>query len=251
MAEACRALDLPVVGGNVSLYNESGGADIDPDSGARGARAGRGGARAAAGPVVGRGDTVVLLGAGAPARTARSHWRRRAGPPSVGTTAAAERCPPSTSTRTARSCSLRGRPGGGPVGSGGRGQADAASAPRSVPCTTSPGAAWPSPWPRWRPRRVRAARSPSTTRPNSSPSCRRVSWWPRADPDDAVRPGRGGRGRHRRAGSGRGATGSCSAPRRPSARDAVPTPTRGRCPGRWGRPDGCRDMTAVREWEPR
>ena len=30
MAEACNALQLPVVGGNVSLYNESGGSDIDP-----------------------------------------------------------------------------------------------------------------------------------------------------------------------------------------------------------------------------
>jgi phosphoribosylformylglycinamidine synthase subunit PurL len=30
MAEACRELDIPVVGGNVSLYNESDGADIDP-----------------------------------------------------------------------------------------------------------------------------------------------------------------------------------------------------------------------------
>ena len=30
MAEACRALGLPVIGGNVSFYNESGGADIDP-----------------------------------------------------------------------------------------------------------------------------------------------------------------------------------------------------------------------------
>ncbi|MGO9150822.1 MAG: phosphoribosylformylglycinamidine synthase subunit PurL, partial [Acidimicrobiales bacterium] len=30
MAEACRALGIPVVGGNVSLYNESGGQDIDP-----------------------------------------------------------------------------------------------------------------------------------------------------------------------------------------------------------------------------
>ena len=30
MAEACRAFDIPVVGGNVSLYNESFGADIDP-----------------------------------------------------------------------------------------------------------------------------------------------------------------------------------------------------------------------------
>jgi phosphoribosylformylglycinamidine synthase len=29
MADACRALDLPVVGGNVSLYNESRGRDID------------------------------------------------------------------------------------------------------------------------------------------------------------------------------------------------------------------------------
>jgi phosphoribosylformylglycinamidine synthase len=30
MAEACLDLDLPVIGGNVSLYNESGGSDIDP-----------------------------------------------------------------------------------------------------------------------------------------------------------------------------------------------------------------------------
>jgi phosphoribosylformylglycinamidine synthase II len=30
MAEACRALSVPVVGGNVSLYNESDGVDIDP-----------------------------------------------------------------------------------------------------------------------------------------------------------------------------------------------------------------------------
>jgi phosphoribosylformylglycinamidine synthase len=30
MAEACEALGIPVVGGNVSLYNESGGEDIDP-----------------------------------------------------------------------------------------------------------------------------------------------------------------------------------------------------------------------------
>ncbi len=30
LAEACRAFSLPVIGGNVSLYNESDGADIDP-----------------------------------------------------------------------------------------------------------------------------------------------------------------------------------------------------------------------------
>ena len=30
LADACRRLELPVIGGNVSLYNESAGADIDP-----------------------------------------------------------------------------------------------------------------------------------------------------------------------------------------------------------------------------
>ena len=30
MAEACSAFDIPVVGGNVSLYNASRGSDIDP-----------------------------------------------------------------------------------------------------------------------------------------------------------------------------------------------------------------------------
>ena len=30
MAQACEALAIPVIGGNVSLYDESGGRDIDP-----------------------------------------------------------------------------------------------------------------------------------------------------------------------------------------------------------------------------
>ena len=30
MSEACLALGIPVIGGNVSFYNESRGADIDP-----------------------------------------------------------------------------------------------------------------------------------------------------------------------------------------------------------------------------
>ena len=30
MADACRVLGIPVIGGNVSLYNESRGRDIDP-----------------------------------------------------------------------------------------------------------------------------------------------------------------------------------------------------------------------------
>ena len=55
MAEACRALGIPVVGGNVSLYNESRGADIDPTPGHRDARPGRPARAPAAGSRAGRG----------------------------------------------------------------------------------------------------------------------------------------------------------------------------------------------------
>ncbi len=84
MAEACRALDLPVIGGNVSLYNESAGADIDPT------------------PVMGllgvvdelvapppgwswrRGDTIMLVGerhasGASPFPLAGSRWATRRG----------------------------------------------------------------------------------------------------------------------------------------------------------------------------
>jgi phosphoribosylformylglycinamidine synthase subunit PurL len=74
MAEACTALSVPVVGGNVSLYNESNGRDIDPT------------------PVIGmlgivdrlerrppgvrlaEGGRVLLLGSPAPATLAGSRW---------------------------------------------------------------------------------------------------------------------------------------------------------------------------------
>ncbi len=74
MAEACRALAIPVVGGNVSLYNESRGRDIDPT------------------PVVGvlglvdhladvppgvglaHGGRLILLGPPAPATLGGSQW---------------------------------------------------------------------------------------------------------------------------------------------------------------------------------
>ena len=74
MSEACRALDLPVIGGNVSFYNESRGRDIDPT------------------PVVGvvgllesldsvppgaalrGGDTVVLVGPETAAEFGGSEW---------------------------------------------------------------------------------------------------------------------------------------------------------------------------------
>ena len=102
LAGACDALSLPVIGGNVSLYNESGGSDIDPT------------------PVLGvlglvdavrarppglawsEGDTVVLLGARAAADGTF---------PLEGTRWATERrdhrgggavCRPSTSRRTRR-----------------------------------------------------------------------------------------------------------------------------------------------------
>ena len=87
MAEACRALALPVIGGNVSLYNESGGADIDPTPvlGVLGL------VDAVHAPPPGlawsTGDTVVLIGARVPRPTAPSRWRGRAGPPNDGTTA--------------------------------------------------------------------------------------------------------------------------------------------------------------------
>jgi phosphoribosylformylglycinamidine synthase len=62
MAEACRALDFPVVSGNVSLYNETNGAGIPPTPavggvgliGDYGRRAGFGGMKA--------GDALVLIG---------------------------------------------------------------------------------------------------------------------------------------------------------------------------------------------
>jgi phosphoribosylformylglycinamidine synthase len=74
MGDSCRAFALPVVGGNVSLYNESRGADIDPT------------------PIVGvlglvdrldrpppgarltDGDTIVLLGAQGRAELGGSRW---------------------------------------------------------------------------------------------------------------------------------------------------------------------------------
>ncbi len=65
MSEACVALGLPVIGGNVSLYNESGGADIEPTPviGALGLvdrlR------RRPPGASFEEGDSLVLLGAGA------------------------------------------------------------------------------------------------------------------------------------------------------------------------------------------
>jgi phosphoribosylformylglycinamidine synthase len=91
MAEACRALSLPVVGGNVSLYNESRGRDIDPTPvvGAVGLIDALGEPPPGAGFV--DGATVVLLGGwpeGAVPTLSGSAWawargHRRGTPPAL------------------------------------------------------------------------------------------------------------------------------------------------------------------------
>ncbi len=78
MAEACRALAVPVVGGNVSLYNAPGGVDIDPTPVV--AVVGLLDRLAAAPPVVAQrdGDALVLLGEH-DRNLAGSRWARQQG----------------------------------------------------------------------------------------------------------------------------------------------------------------------------
>jgi phosphoribosylformylglycinamidine synthase subunit PurL len=80
MAEVCRGLGLPVVGGNVSLYNESRGHDIDPTPvvGVLGV-VDRLAVRPA-GPALAGGSTVAIIGPpSAPAGLAGSWWAWRHG----------------------------------------------------------------------------------------------------------------------------------------------------------------------------
>jgi phosphoribosylformylglycinamidine synthase len=62
MSEACRALSLPVIGGNVSLYNESRGVDIDPTPVVGTLGLVERLERAPAGPLLTPGGKIVLLG---------------------------------------------------------------------------------------------------------------------------------------------------------------------------------------------
>ena len=102
MAEACRPSALPVIGGNVSLYNESGGADIDPTPvlGVLGLVDRL--SRAAPGLAWPTATPLVLLGA---ASGRRRHWVVPAGRDALGHRAPGPphraRCPPSTSPRHA------------------------------------------------------------------------------------------------------------------------------------------------------
>jgi phosphoribosylformylglycinamidine synthase II len=75
MAEACRALGIPVIGGNVSLYNESRGRDIDPTPvvGTLGLVADL--RRRPAGVALSAGDSIVLVEApGTEPSLAGSKW---------------------------------------------------------------------------------------------------------------------------------------------------------------------------------
>ena len=150
MAEACEGLGLPVIGGNVSLYNESGGNDIDPT------------------PVVGllgvvdssiapppgwawrEGDTVVLVGARRAAGDQPFPLGELAGRRGAAGVAAA--CPPSTPPPSPRP----------PPSSRGRSPPSAPDGPvTSRPCTTSVEAGSPRRWPRWSPSPASVPTSPS------------------------------------------------------------------------------------------
>ena len=198
LAEACRALAFRSSGATSSLYNESGGADIDPTPGARRARLVDAVHAPPPGLAWAEGDAVVLLGARAragrlvPARGIPLGHRAARPPHGHG---ARRRL------RGARRRAVAWWPAWWPRRWPVR---RSASGARARACTTSRAAAWPSPWPRWRPRlgiglRARSARRP---RPSSSPSCRHGSWWPPPTPTPCA-PGRARPGARCRAGSGR------------------------------------------------
>ena len=185
MAESCRALALPIIGGNVSFYNESGGSDIDPTPvlGVLGL------VDAVHAPPPGLawsdGDSVVLVGAARgsgrvlpPGGDALGH--RAPGPPHGAG-------PVRRLRRARRGVCLRRRPG---RRAGGRQRRGRRSCTPSMTCRAGD---WPWRWPRWPPPRGPGARSTSSRRPSSSPSCRRASSWRRAIPTSCAagprRPG--------------------------------------------------------------
>ena len=154
MSEACRALGVPVIGGNVSFYNESDGADIHPT------------------PVVGvvglidRLDVPAAAGARWPPGTRIVAPGRHRAPSS----AAPSGRPAATGSWAARRPPPTWRPApalhGLVAGPGRR----AGSWPAS---TTAPTAGWPSRWPRWRSAETAASRVEATgsRRPGPSAAC--------------------------------------------------------------------------------
>ena len=131
MAEACRDLDLPVVGGNVSLYNESARDRHRPDAGRRRARRRRRLSRRppGIGPGRRRRPAARRTRAGDAGSLAGSRWAWETGRPGRVVAAARSGGPP--------------RGGGVRAGAGGR----RIWWPR---CTTWPTAAWRWRWPKQR-----------------------------------------------------------------------------------------------------
>src|SRR4029453_17797434 len=180
MGEACRALSLPVVGGNVSLYNESRGRDIDPTPG--GAVVGRGvGARGAPPPGVGLVDGTLVVAVGPePSTLSGSAWSWRRGHKAGR--------PPALDLAAHRAVGALVRD----LGAAGRRRPPA---PRCVGCAASPGpASWP---PSTRPGRPR---SPGGPRP---PGWRWRCWARRGGAGwGGSGPRGGGLARRRAAGGG-------------------------------------------------
>ena len=215
LADACEALGVPVVGGNVSLYNETGRGPDLPDAGRRHGRRAARPRRGAGASRCATGDAIALarpvppalagLGAGEAARRAR--------------TAA---CP--SADIAAVAAAQRGGPRGGPRGR------------RSASATTSATAASPARSPRWR---SPAGSAPRSTSPRWSREAARRG--------GAVRRGAGrlpARGRARGARGARGRRdhrrGAAASAIEIAAGDAeadvpVPRPSRpgARCPTRW------------------
>ncbi len=126
LADACKALGVPVVGGNVSLYNEGpDGPDLPDAGGRRWSASCPTRRRSPAAPSSREGDAIGLLGPFAPEP-------RRLGAGEAARRARRWACPPRTSPRSpppARRSATRSAPAGSP------------------PPTTSPTAASPAPWP--------------------------------------------------------------------------------------------------------
>ena len=183
MSEACAALGIPVIGGNVSFYNESQRRDIDPT------------------PVVG------VLGLDRRARRAAAAARARAGERDR---ACSARPRPSSAARSGRrSCtaSTAGRPPAADLDAARRAARRSsrdlvAERDRRRACTTAPTAGSRSRWPRWRSAASVgfARRSPrpagSHPRCSGSPSRRHGSccrWRPSASTPSSDRGGAAGR----------------------------------------------------------
>ena len=190
------------------------------------------------------GDAIVLLGVRAATRRVRTPGGHALGHRARATTAAGT-CPTSTSRRTPR-CAPSSPASCGAGGGAGRGDGrplvhavhDVSGGGLAVALAEMAAAAG-----------CGGVASSCATRPSSSPSCRRASWWPPATPTCCA-PGRRRVGiPRRRPGPGRGGPPRAREPGRPRRR----TPWRGRRGrqpglGRWANRDGA---GPVREWVPR